>query len=92
MSDRIDRELDVIFEITDLAFRKGCFSLVDLFLASPAMGTQSTEILVGWMTATLPAASKLNNRKSFFNDAKRAIERRGENDPGLLDGLEVSDA
>jgi len=48
----------------------------------------STDLLLGILTATLPAKSKLPSRTPFFGKVEAIIKRRGEWEKGLLTGLE----
>lgn len=46
-----------------------------------------TDVLLAWLTATLPIKTKLTARPSLFKLAKRLIKQRGEWERGILSGL-----
>ncbi len=48
----------------------------------------SADMLLGLLTATLPARSRLSCRKTFFSEVEMVLRDRGEFKDGLLTGLE----
>ena len=48
----------------------------------------STDLLLGYLTATLPVKHRVEGRDKFFLAVKAVIERRGEMKPGLLVNLD----
>lgn len=85
-----DKALDIIFDNVDEAFRAGRFDSIDFLLKDAQFDTDklSINLSLGWLTATLPAKSKLPNRKQFFDAVKKSMEARGEMTSTLLAGLE----
>jgi hypothetical protein len=84
----IDNALDMIYDAIDNAFSSGEFEQVNQFLDSVLVPTITTDILLGILTATLSAKSKLANRPAFFTKVQAEFIARGETDPKLLQGLE----
>ena len=85
---RVDAALDLIFARVDESFRSGEFSDCDQLLQRLSVGDYETDVLLGLLTATLPARSLLPSRPDFFLRAEAEIQRRGEMEPGLLTGLD----
>lgn len=48
----------------------------------------SVDVLLGILTATLPASSRLASRSKLFGQIAETLEKRGEYEEGLLTGLE----
>ena len=85
---RVDAALDLIFARVDETFRRGDFFDCDHQLQHLAVGDYNTEVLLGLLTATLPARSLLPSRPDFYSRTEAEIFRRGEMEPGLLTGLD----
>lgn len=68
--------------------RAGRFQYLDAAIAAFCPEEMTTDNLLGVLTATLPAKSKLPSRKGFYQDVERILTARGEMEPGLLAGLE----
>ncbi|MBC7818835.1 MAG: hypothetical protein IAG10_18245 [Planctomycetaceae bacterium] len=85
---QVDAALDVIFARVDEMFRQGLFSECDALLRRIPAGDYSTDVLLGLLTATLPAKSCLQARPDFYLRTEAEIQRRGEMEPGLLTGLD----
>lgn len=85
---RVDAALDLIFARVDETFRRGDFADCDHLLRRLAVADYSTDILLGLLTATLPARSLLASRPDFYSRTEDEIQRRGEMEPGLLTGLD----
>lgn len=83
----LDAELVRLFERYDELFYADKFSEVDAELASIQVRSVSTAMLIGYLTATLPAKSKLPNRAAFYSKVSDELAVRGETDPRLLSGL-----
>lgn len=92
-ADRLDRQghtdlaLDLIYESTDRFMRAGAFSELDALLATTSPDTLSLDLLLGVLTATLPAKSRLPTRDSFLAKVEETLRGRGEYEDGLLAGL-----
>ncbi len=85
---RVHAALDLLYERIDQFFRRGRFADVDSIVANTNYATLSTNLLVGLLTATLPAKSKLPSRAHLFRQAESLIKERREWDDDLLTGLE----
>ncbi len=85
---RTDAALDLIYDSTDQMLRDGQFDGIDLLLLQLCVKDLSTDMLLGLLTATLPARSRLQRRGDFFLDVKNSLRDRQELDDGLLTGLE----
>ena len=84
----IDAALDVLYDRVDDLLKAKQFPAVDDFLRHANVGTLSVDVLLGLLTATLPARSKLPARAKFFGDVEASIKTRGQWENGLLAGLE----
>jgi hypothetical protein len=85
--------LDLIYDYVDDQFRKGNFDIIDAGLASLTVVHFSTDILLGILTATLPAAENLVNRPLFYRLVKEVLIMRDQVeghgfDDTILMGLE----
>lgn len=85
---QIDAALDLIYDSIDEILRHGQFSKLDSLLEQTLIEDQSTDLLLGLLTSTLPARSKLSSRKKFFSEVEVCLENREELEDGLLTGLE----
>lgn len=86
--ERTDAALDLIYDSIDDLMRNEQVQRLDSILASIPITDLSTEILLGILTATLPAKSRLPMRAGFFNAVEQTIRQRGEYEEGLLTGLQ----
>lgn len=84
----IDSKLDKIYDKIDEMFKDTNFGLCDLTLETLNLSLLSTDEMLGYLTATLPASSKLNYRKTFFESVEQELKSRKEYYPELLSGLE----
>jgi hypothetical protein len=85
---RTDAALDLIYDSVDELLRSNQFPEIDAIVARVAVEDCSTDILLGLLTATLPARTKLLLRKHFFWAVDRNLKTRPEYEGGLLAGLE----
>jgi hypothetical protein len=85
---RIDAALDLIYEKIDSLLRGGDFAEVDSILSRVETKSLSVDLLLGLLTSTLPARTKLPSRREFFARVEGEITERGELEDGLLTGLE----
>lgn len=83
-----DDALDLLLDETDDMMWAGRFSDLDAMIAGIRADDFSGVMLVGILTATLPAGDKLQSRPKFFEDVEVTLRRRGELEAGLLTGLE----
>ena len=84
---RVDAALDLVYDSIDALLRLGRYAAVDGILSSTAPVECSTDILLGLLTATLSARSKLHFRTKFFSDVSQVVTIRPEYEEGLLTGL-----
>jgi hypothetical protein len=84
----VDAALDVLYDRVDDLLKAKQFTTVDSLLREASVASLSVEILLGLLTATLPARSRLPARSKFFGEAEASIKARGQWENGLLAGLE----
>lgn len=70
---RVDDAIDLIFTEIDSALRAGRFDICDNILESIDPHDLSDDLVLALLTATLPAASKLPSRQSFYERAKKHL-------------------
>jgi hypothetical protein len=80
--------LDLLYDSIDGFMRRGEFPALDSFIARAPVATLSSDILLGLLTATLPARSRLSSRKTLLSNVEATLRSRGEYEEGLLAGLE----
>jgi len=85
---RTDAALDLIYDSIDERLRNSQFPEIDTILAQLPTNELSTDILLGLLTATLPARRKLDARRTFYCEVENSLKQRGEYEDGLLTGLE----
>jgi hypothetical protein len=84
------KKLDNLYDNLDEHFRNGRFEVVDEILSGVDVENEHIDILLGYLTASLPARHKLVKRKEFY----KKIEDKFSKDYGypytadLLRGLE----
>lgn len=83
-----DIALDLIFDQIDEMLLAGQFECVNELLADIPTDKYSLELLLGILTATLPAKNRMPVRAAFFERVSRTLENRGERNEGLLVGLD----
>jgi hypothetical protein len=84
----IDAALDVLYDRVDSLLRGKQFAAVDDLLQQVRVNALSVDVLIGLLTSTLPARSKLPSRAKFYSESEASIRQRGEWEEGLLTGLE----
>lgn len=82
-----DAGLDVIYNTVDDFLCREQFDALDSILASIRAHDLSTDILLGILTATLPADNRLASRQEMYRSAKNVLKERGEDEETLLSGL-----
>jgi len=80
--------LDLLYNSVDELLHQGKFAQLNSMIERVSVDDHSIDILLGMLTTTLPASSRLPARSQFFNDVERSIRNRGEYEDGLLTGLE----
>jgi hypothetical protein len=83
-----DAALDLIYDSVDELMQKEDFPKLDSILAKVRASDHSVDVLLGILTATLPARNRLRLRAKLFKDIERLLRERGEYEQGLLTGLE----
>jgi hypothetical protein len=83
-----DAALDIIYDNIDIMLRDRKYETVDFILKSVNPSEFSVDVLLGLLTATLPARTKLPSRSEFFGKVEGEIRNRKEWEEGLLTGLE----
>src|SRR5262249_46267683 len=81
----LNAALDLIYATTDDWMRTGRFSELDQYISQLKVNELATDLLIGILTATLPAKKRLASRARFYVDTERILNKRGEMEPGLLD-------
>jgi hypothetical protein len=66
-----DRALDLLFTRFDASYRSGDFSFVDAVLRVTKVADLSHDTLIGFLTATLPAKNRLDQRSAIY---KRVLD------------------
>jgi hypothetical protein len=85
---RTEAALDLIYDSIDESMRKNELKALDAVLANAPRADLSTDLLLGLLTATLPAKNRLPSRPTLFRDTEAVLRNRGEYEEGLLTGLE----
>lgn len=80
--------LDLIYDSVDELMQNTEFPRLDSILATVRASDHSVDVLLGILTATLPARSHLPSRVKLFKDIEKTLRERGEYEEGLLTGLE----
>jgi hypothetical protein len=83
-----DAALDLIYDRIDTLLLSHRYGDVDLMLREVSPELLSVDVLLGLLTSTLPARTKLPARAAFFAKVEREIRRTGAWEDGLLSGLE----
>lgn len=83
----LDAALDIIFDEVDEMLLAGEYDRLNRLLAEMSTGAIPVELLLGVLTATLPARHRLPNRASFLARVAQTLRDRGELEDGLLGGL-----
>lgn len=87
-SGHTDAALDLIYENVNGKLSRGRFKEVDSVLETTEPMSLSVDLILGLLTSTLPARTKLPSRSTFFQKSEAAIKDRNEWEDGLLTGLE----
>jgi hypothetical protein len=83
----IDPALDVLYDQTQELLLSGRFDKLDDALKSCHVDRLSVDIMLGILTATVAASSKLPSRKTFYQQVQIELTRQGKNAKELLAGL-----
>ena len=82
-----EANIDLIYDVVDAMLRDGRFDLVDGMLMEVNLQGDA-DTLLAYLTVTLPAKSKLDQRAHFFACVEQELKLRGEWRETLLAGLE----
>ena len=84
-SKSINKQLDDLYDAIDVLMKHGHWQFLDDVLLDVAGKSwrMDLDIILGWVTATFPAKSKLKNRENLILQGKRFHP-----DPELWKGLE----
>lgn len=82
-----DTALDLLYDSIDELLHAGKFALCASILSDMNVSGCSADILLGLLTATLPAKSRIATRSWFFRRVESELRRRNELEAGILDGL-----
>jgi hypothetical protein len=85
---QVDAALDLVYDQIDEMLNTGKLEQVNRLLANAEVGSLSADVLLGLLTVTLPARSKLPARGPFFQEVAKVLKHRQELEEGLLVGLE----
>ena len=83
-----DSALDMLYDSIDQFMRDGRFAELNTLVESVDVESYSDDILLGLLTSTLPARTKLPSRKHVFQKIKKTLKRRNDYEEGMLAGLE----
>lgn len=86
--DYEEASLDLIYDSVDELLQKGEFAEVDRVLREISVDELSVDLLLALLTATLPAADRLECRSTLFIQIEKSLRERNELDDTLLLGLE----
>ena len=84
----LESQLDLIYDWMDDLMWAGRLDEIARILSEVPVEETSTDLLLGYLTATLPVKRRVEGRDKFFLAVKNVIERRGEMEPGLLVNLD----
>ena len=75
----ICKSIDNIYDTIEKLFRTGYFKVVDNILKDIDVSEAHTDLLISYLTATLPGKQKLTNRNNFYMRVKKELEVRHHN-------------
>jgi hypothetical protein len=84
----VDAALDLIYDQINWRLKEQKFYETDQLLQNINVADHSVDLLLGLLTATLPARSKLRSRAQFFSEVEAVLKERGQWEDNLLVGLE----
>ncbi len=89
VSGRTDAALDLLYDSVDEFLCRGELAKLNSYLSCVVAADLTINILIGLLTATLPARSRLPARRALFMEVDAELRRRNEFEEGLLTGLEA---
>jgi hypothetical protein len=84
----IDTALDLLYDKIDAKLKAGQLGEIDMFLQKLNVAILSLDLLLGILTASLPARYKLPPRGVFYKKVEEVLKQRNEWEENLLSGLE----
>jgi hypothetical protein len=82
-----DGLIDKVYDQFDSLFKQSRFDEADSILKNLDLISLSTVEIITYLTATLPARSKLDYRPRFLEEAIKIVRKRDEYSEGLFRGL-----
>lgn len=79
--------LDDLYDNVDEMMREGDFDTLDMLMEGTNVSKCNENYLIGMLTLTLAAKSKLAKRPEFFTRVEEELKRRNITDPKVLSGL-----
>lgn len=86
--DKTKAALREIYRYFNDAFKAGEFGKCDAILRDCDVEKFGVSVLIGFLTASLPAGPRLPSRAPLFYRVRDEFQRRGRTEEGLLSGLE----
>lgn len=86
--EHFDTSLDLIYDSFDDLFRQEKWHKANRVLEEVDVSVLSVDIMLGILTATLPAARRLEYRGHLFGEIQASLAVRRELDDTILLGLE----
>lgn len=86
---KIDTALKKIYEHVDLLMKRNHLDRLnrEIYYVTITANTLDTDLLLGYLTATLPVKDKLDDRPGLFRKVKIILKKRGDYEQGILAGL-----
>ena len=85
MPDSIDAQLDFIYLNFDDLFKKGKFDTADGLLKLIDVPNTDSNLLIGYLTVSNWAKSKLPYRSEFYTKVEEEFKKRARTDPDYRD-------
>ena len=83
----VDSALDILYDKVDFLLREGKLSKVDEILESANPETLNINIILGLLTTTLPAKTRLKVRGTFYETVEAYVNEQFDDTAGILIGL-----
>lgn len=84
------KQIDTIHATIDNMMRDGKFNGIDILLKGVDVPKADPDILLSYLTATLPVRSKISYRVEFYKQVEQEFNKR-KYEPELLKGLALHD-
>jgi len=86
--DDVDpKQLSKIYSHVRKLISNDMLLVLDDEMAETSIRDTETDILLAWLTASMPVKTQLPSRSRFFQDTKCILKKRGQLKGGILDGL-----